>query len=301
MSSLQRALLAWYDAAGRAALPWRATRDPYAIVVSEVMLQQTQVDRVVPKYRAFLAAFPTLAALAAAPAADVLRAWKGLGYNSRALRLKRLAERVTAEHGGAMPRDPEQLADLPGMGPYTVAAVRAFAFGEDDAAIDTNVRRVVHRALFGVEHPPRVTQRELDAAARRLVPPGGGHDWNSAMMDLGATLCTARAPKCLLCPLAAHCAAAPVDAAALETARRRHAAPRSPQERIPFEATTRYARGRIVDRLRDLAPGERISLLDLRAELEPLVKRERDDFDAVVRGLVRDGLVQQAEEGLALP
>ncbi|MBV8299690.1 MAG: A/G-specific adenine glycosylase, partial [Candidatus Eremiobacteraeota bacterium] len=146
-----QALLAWYAAHGRTHLPWRATRDPYRIVVSEFMLQQTQVERVIPLYHAFIARFPDFAALAAADAGDVVRAWRGLGYNSRAVRLHALARAVVARHGGKLPPETEALRALPGIGAYTAAAVRAFAFELDDAAVDVNVRRVIHRVAFGLE------------------------------------------------------------------------------------------------------------------------------------------------------
>lgn len=300
MKRIRRLLLDWYARHGRAHLPWRTTRDPYRILVSEFMLQQTQVDRVLPKYESFLEAFPDFTALAIAGTADVLRLWKGLGYNSRAVRLKQIAEQVVQRHGGAMPRDERTLRALPGIGPYTVAAIRAFAFECDDAAIDTNVRRVAHRALHGLEHPPAVAQGQLDADARALVPPGRGHDWNSAMMDLGATICTARAPKCLICPLQPACAAAPIDAAALERARARHAPKRSPQEAIPFEQTTRYARGRIIDRLRELPPGHRISLLQLHDDVTRGIGRTPENLGALVEALARDGLVDVRDRGVAL-
>jgi A/G-specific adenine glycosylase len=140
----------------------------------------------------------------------------------------------------------------------------------------------------------------LDREAHDLVPPGRGHDWNSAMMDLGATICTARAPKCLLCPMQRACSAAPIDAAALERARLAHARKPSPQEAIPFEKTTRYARGRIIDRLRELPSGKRISLLDLHRDVSAHTKRTREEFDAIVAALMRDGLVDLQDEQVAL-
>jgi A/G-specific adenine glycosylase len=298
---IREALALWYRRQGRAALPWRLTRDPYYTLVSEFMLQQTQVDRVVPKFEAFVARFPDFAALAAASTADVLRAWKGLGYNSRAVRLKQVAEAVCQRFGGAMPREAALLRELPGVGPYTAAAIRAFAFDIDDAPMDTNIRRIVHRLFFGLEFPPAASPRELDERAIELVPSGAAHDWNSALMDLGASLCTARAPKCLLCPLTAYCVAAPVDAAALEAARIANARPRSPQEALRFENTTRYARGRIVDRLRELPPGTAISLLDLHREVAPLLPgRPIEAVDELVGALERDGLVARHGERIAL-
>ncbi|MBV9270516.1 MAG: A/G-specific adenine glycosylase [Candidatus Eremiobacteraeota bacterium] len=298
-AKIRNALLAWYASAGRAHLPWRSTRDPYCIVVSETMLQQTQVDRVLPKYLEFLQCFPTFEALASSSTANVLRLWKGLGYNSRAVRLQKLAREVVARFGGSIPQNREALASLPGLGPYTIAAVRAFAFDLDDAAIDTNVRRVTHRVLHGIEFPQVVSARALDGESRSLVPPRGGHAWNSAMMDLGATICTARAPKCLLCPLKNHCAAAPVDAVELERLRKKHAAKRSPQESLPFEQTTRFVRGRIVDRLRELPPGGAISFLDLYREVD-LGGRTADDVRAIVGALKRDGLVTERNERYSL-
>ncbi len=255
------------------------------------MLQQTQVERVVPLFEAFVARWPGFEALAAASRSDVVRAWQGLGYNSRAIRLHELSRAVVREHGGVLPSATEALRALPGVGAYTAGAIRAFAFGLDDAALDTNVRRVVHRFRLGVEVPPKATAREVDELARTMVPSGNAFAWNSAMMDLGATLCTARAPKCLLCPLQAACAAAPIDPAVLAAAQR---ANRSSAPAVRFEDTDRYARGRIVARLSDLPPGAGVSLLDLAARLP---ERSLEDVERVVTALLRDGLVSaDAEE-----
>lgn len=292
MTRISRLLLDWYARAGRSHLPWREGRDPYRVLVSEFMLQQTQVDRVVPKFEAFIARFGSFEALATSSTADVLRMWKGLGYNSRAVRLREICVAVVERFGGRLPRDEASLRSLRGVGPYTAAAIRTFAFDEDVAAIDTNVRRVVHRLLHGIEHPPAVGAAELDAQARALVPRGRAHDWNSAMMDLGATICTARAPKCLVCPLRAACAAAPLDAPTLDRARVRHARKRAPQDAIPFERTTRFARGRIIDRLRELSPGERISLLDLHRDLCGTLERTAPEIGDLVSALEGDGLVE---------
>lgn len=298
---MRDALLGWYRRHGRAELPWRRVRDPYYTLVSEFMLQQTQVDRVVPKFEAFVARFPNIPALARASVGDVLREWQGLGYNSRAVRLHETAGMVAERFGGVMPSAMHLLRQLPGVGPYTAAAIRAFGFDLDDAPVDTNVRRIVHRVAYGLEHPAKAAPRELDAQARELVATGSSHDWNSAMMDLGATICTARAPKCLICPLREHCAAAPVDAAGLESARREHAKNPSPQNAIPWERTTRFARGRIVERLRELPPGQRISLLDLHVDLQPLMpERSLEDVGKLVAILERDGLVARDGEAIAL-
>jgi A/G-specific adenine glycosylase len=282
-------LLAWY-ARERRLLPWRTDRSPYNVVVSEFMLQQTQVGRVLPAFVRFVAAFSSFEALAAAPAGDVVRAWRGLGYNTRAVRLQRLARAVCERHAGTLPRDYALLRRLPGVGPYTARAIRAFAFDCDDVALDTNVRRVVHRVLFGSEWPPLATPAQIAAAAARLVPSGRGNDTNSALMDLGATLCTARAPKCLLCPLQSVCSAAPIDAARHAASAKKHAR-RNPQP-VPFEGTSRFLRGRIVDALRALPAHSAISLLDLHGMLAGIVPgRTVDDFSRASHALARDGLV----------
>ena len=289
------ALLRWYAVHGRTHLPWRRTRDPYRIVVSETMLQQTQVERVIPLFEAFVARMPSFVALAAADAGDVVRAWRGLGYNSRAVRLHALARAVVARHGGALPSDVAALRALPGIGAYTAAAVRAFAFDLDAVAVDVNLRRVVHRVAFGLEHPPRATDAELDAHAAAALPRGAAHDWNSAMMDLGATICTARAARCLVCPLRDRCVAAPVDAAQLAASARAHAPRKAPQSALPFERTTRFLRGRVIDRLRDVPRGESLAVDVLRSDLAGVVPADRlEEIPAVVEALARDAIVEHA-------
>lgn len=294
------ALLAWYRVHGRAHLPWRQTRDPYRVLVSEFMLQQTQVDRVLPLYEAFVATFPDFSTLAATDVGAVVRLWRGLGYNSRAVRLHALARAVVERHGGTLPSAREALLALPGIGPYTASAVRAFAFELDDVALDTNIRRIAHRTALGLEYPPQAREADLDLLARAALARGRSHDWNSAMMDVGATICTARAPKCLICPLRADCAAAPVDAAAL-AALARGTRKRSPQEALPFERTTRYLRGRIVDRLRDVPPGVSLLLDDLIASLAATIPPDRlGEIPAVTEALERDGLVERHAGALRL-
>ena len=165
MRKIQRVLLVWYAREGRSHLPWRTTRDPYRVLVSEFMLQQTQVDRVLPKFVAFVERFPDFRALAKSGAAEVVRYWQGLGYNARAVRLHAIARIVMERFAGRLPCDAAQLRALPGIGPYTAAALRAFAFDLDDAAIDTNVRRIAHRWLHGVEYPPVALDRQLEDEA----------------------------------------------------------------------------------------------------------------------------------------
>jgi A/G-specific adenine glycosylase len=301
VTAFQRRLLSWYRRHGRATLPWRRNRTPYRTLVSEFMLVQTQVDRVVPKFEAFLDRFPDLPALAGATTAEVLRAWRGLGYNSRAVRLHRLARLLCERNDGALPSDSDALRDLPGVGAYTAAAIRAFAFNLDDVPVDTNVRRIVERVYFGIDRGTGVAPSQIDARAVAILPSGRAHDWGSALMDLGATICTARAPKCLACPLRGDCKAAPVDAPALHRLRAARAKRGTAREPLPFERTTRYARGRIVERLRDLPPGQRISLLDLARELAPAIPgRGLDDVRGLIAALERDGLITDDGTSVAL-
>lgn len=200
-------LLAWYAAQARD-LPWRRSRDPYAIWVAEVMLQQTQVQAVIPYYERFLARFPTVQALAAASPDDVLKAWEGLGYYARARNLHTAARRIVTEHGGQVPADPAALARLPGIGRYTAGAILSIAFNQDTPVLDGNVRRVLCR-VFRVAEDPRqpAVERRLWELAAGLVPPGRTGDYNQALMELGATVCAPHAPRCPVCPVAELCEA----------------------------------------------------------------------------------------------
>jgi A/G-specific adenine glycosylase len=208
----QRRLLAWYAKHGRD-LPWRRTRHPYRVLVSEIMLQQTQVDRVVPKYREFLRRFPTVKRLAAAPVADVRRLWYPLGYNVRPLRLHAIACEAVARYGGRLPDREEALRQLPGVGRYTAGAILSFAYGRDTAVLDTNVRRVLGRVFLGPRRLARVRgEKTFWDLAAALVPRGRGYDFNQALMDFGATWCTARKPRCAACPMRSFCACFPFGA-----------------------------------------------------------------------------------------
>lgn len=207
MHPLAEALLAWYDGNARD-LPWRRTRDPYAIWISEVMLQQTRVEAVVPFYERWLRRFPTVQVLAAASRQEVFAVWEGLGYYSRARNLHRAAQVILTEHAGALPSTVGQLTRLPGIGRYTAAAIAAIAFQADLLALDGNLRRVLAR-LFNLEIDPRSAEgeRTLRARAGDLLPKGKASAFNQALMDLGSTLCTPRAPSCGACPLATGCLA----------------------------------------------------------------------------------------------
>jgi A/G-specific adenine glycosylase len=204
-----RPLIAWQKSHGRHALPWQKTRDPYRVWLSEIMLQQTQVATVRAYYERFLARFPDLRALAAAELGDVLAAWSGLGYYGRARNLQRCAQVVVAEHGGAFPRTSAALAELPGIGRSTAAAIAAFCFGERVAILDGNVKRVLARVLaFAGDLVDARAERELWDLATALLPADDIEAYTQGLMDLGATVCLARAPLCLLCPVRVGCAAA---------------------------------------------------------------------------------------------
>ena len=204
-SHCQADLLAWYDG-HRRELPWRGERDPYRVWVSEIMLQQTQVVTVVPYYQAFLVRFPTLADLAAAPLDAVLKAWQGLGYYARARHLHAAAGRIVADHAGRLPTTYGVLRRLPGMGDYTAGAIASIAFGEPVPAVDGNVKRVLTR-LFAVTDDISLstTARRLRALAAEVVPPERPGDFNQALMELGALICTPQSPQCRQCPLRDAC------------------------------------------------------------------------------------------------
>jgi len=206
--SFAETLIAWQQRHGRHGLPWQDTRDPYRVWLSEIMLQQTQVDTVIPYYRRFLARFPDVAALAAADQADVLALWSGLGYYARARNLHRAAQCVVAEHGGQFPRTSVEIAELPGIGRSTAAAIAAFCFDERAAILDGNVKRVLarHRAIDGFPGQ-RAVEQELWVIAESLLPAKEVDIYTQALMDLGATVCTRGRPACGVCPLATTCLA----------------------------------------------------------------------------------------------
>src|SRR4051812_19101750 len=205
----RRKLLEWYDLNGRT-LPWRETSDPYHILVSEIMLQQTQVDRVLPKYHEWLDRYPSFEALAEAPEKDVTNTWYPLGYNIRPKRLQAIAREAVASYGGKLPSDEATLLSFKGIGEYTAGAIRSFAFRQRAAILDTNVARVLFRVFIGRGLPKaHATKRQLWGISESLVPNRRAFDFNQALMDFGAMLCTARKPKCLICPMASQCSAYP--------------------------------------------------------------------------------------------
>ncbi len=309
LERVHTSLLAWYKAEQRD-LPWRTTSDPYAILVSEIMLQQTQVDRVLPKYQQFLAAFPTLEVLAQAPTAEVIAAWVPLGYNMRAVRLQSIARQVLSEHGGRIPETIEELLTLKGIGRYTAGAIACFAYHKQVATVDTNIRRVLHRIFLGLEHPePRANDAQMLLLAEQVLPQGAAYDWNQALMDLGATICTSNTPQCTRCPLQETCQAytemgqySLFPSGTVLRQLRKVAEKKTPYKAQPFTSSNRYFRGRTVALLGTLPAGQRMPL----EELGPKIKTDfREEeliwLQALVAGLVKDGLLDATEDGVRLP
>ena len=268
---LRSRVLAWYRRSGRD-LPWRRTRDPYRVLVSEVMLQQTQVSRVVPAYRRFLRRFPTLRALSRAPLGDALRVWSGLGYNRRARDLHRIARR----HPTGLPRTVAGLDALPGVGAYTASAVACFALDQATSFADTNIRRVLGRAILGrLASEREAVELDLRFGSRRKTA-----RWHHALMDIGATICLAARPRCQVCPIRAVCEYDGVERAA-------------PRKQSPFGASDRRVRGAIVRELAMSTRGMKVEAL------------RRGINDARVPRLIRvlesEGLVEVSSGSVRLP
>jgi A/G-specific adenine glycosylase len=273
---LQAAALDWYAANGRD-LAFRRTADPWAVLVSEVMAQQTQAARAAAAWATFIDRFPTPAALATTSVAEVIRAWRGLGYNRRAVALRAAAARIVEDHGGEVPDALEALQALPGIGPYTARAVLAIAFGRPVAALDTNIRRVLDRALG----PLPAGAHDLQSMADACVPVGSPAAWTHALMDIGATICRKRDPGCAACPLQGSCRSA----GGIETPSRATPGHRS-SKLAPFATTTRWLRGRIIDRLRDAQEGAWVTLDG------PIGEHPARAVRLAVLALASDGLVE---------
>jgi A/G-specific adenine glycosylase len=309
-------LLAWFEREGRT-FPWRSVEraldrpagelihDPYMILVSEVMLQQTQTARVVEKLPVFLEKFPTAEALARASRGALLRAWQGMGYNRRVLRLQEAAREVVERHGGRFPGTVEELAALPGVGRYTASAVACFAFGTDVPVVDVNVIRVLSR-LFHKCHTSgeAMPAKSIDKLAGAIVPAGDAYRWHQGLMDLGATICTARRPACDRCPLVAECLSA--HPSEIELFGAKHAAKKEPEIR---GEPRRIWRGRIVELLRGARGGMRVAeLIDTLVPADLFGGIARDDRRALVkvaetllteRMIERTGAVRDGGAGLA--
>ncbi len=285
---LRRALLAWHRRHALKA-PWRTSGDPYHVLVAAVMAQQTQISRVLLKFDEFIAAFPTVEALARARTARVLRVWEGMGYNLRALRLHRAAKLIVRR--GGFPRAAGELEQIEGIGPFTAAIISSFAFREPAAAVDTNVRRVVARLSGDVDFT--LSDRDVQPAANALISRRAPGRWNQAIMDLGGRVCVSRSPKCDVCPIARWCRSRPKLAKRAHKIGERRAGYK-PQP--PFAGSRRYYRGRIVQALRELpasgslSPRQLARRLDIRA----------GELSDLLAALQRDGLVRIESNGRVL-
>ncbi len=276
--ALRRSVMSWYRRNARD-LPWRRTKDPYAILVSEIMLQQTQVERVVPKFAEFMRRFPTVRALSEAELSDVLRVWSGLGYNGRARRLWECARTLASEHGSALPAERHRLEALPGIGPYTAGAVASIAFGAPEACVDTNVRRVLSRSLDGTHRGDLARAWTL---AHRVLPRAASGDWNQALMELGAVVCKP-VPRCGVCPIRRQCKAAASGHS------RGYARPPLKAAAGGYHGSRRFYRGRVVKALTQ-APA--LSFMLLGREVKPgFEKTDLPWLRGLLADLEKDGLV----------
>lgn len=262
IKKFQKMIFNWWQE-NRRDLPWRHTHDPYRILISEVMLQQTQVSRVLPKYKVFLDQFPDVYHLANASSADVLKAWKGMGYNRRALYLKRTAHAIASEHGGIFPKDEKQLMKLPGLGKYTARAVLVFAYKENIAMVDTNIRQIITHFFF--EEKPQ-KESIIQEVADRIVPKGESWEWHQALMDYGA----------------------------IAMSKVKMQKSKVKKNIIPFKESNRYYRGRIMDMLRE---GEKIEL-NFIAEAALSYQKSTEFIASILDGLASDGLISRSKTGI---
>lgn len=282
---LHEPILQWYAEHARE-LPWRGPgATPWAVMVSEFMLQQTPVTRVLPVFEAWMEAWPTPADLAAVSSGEAVRAWGRLGYPRRALRLHAAATAIVSDHDGEVPSDHAELLALPGVGDYTASAIASFAFGERHPVLDTNVRRVFARTVSGAEFPGQSVTRAERTLAEALIPEEQPATWAVAVMELGALVCTASSPGCEVCPVREHCAWEQAGRPAYDGPPRRAQA---------WAGTDRQCRGRLMAVLRDTEGSVDRARLDL-AWAEP-VQRER-----ALAGLIADGLVVESQGRYALP
>jgi A/G-specific adenine glycosylase len=264
-------LFAWYEQNGRHSLPWRQTKDPYRILVSELMLQQTQVSRVIPKYNAFLKSYPTLKHLAKAQRAEVLQHWQGLGYNNRAIRFHTLAKAVSK-----LPDSRDELLKLPGIGPYTAGAIMIFAHNAPDLSVDVNVERVLKRVFWPPEVMP--ARKDVDVLALNIITQSKApHAWHCAIMDLGSAICTARAPKCMTCPLLKHCKTRGVRPEELKT-----------PKQSKFLGSTRWWRGQILKAvLKGPVPAQHL----MHKIKETPDAQDQDRYEQAIAAMLSEGII----------
>ncbi len=295
MKNFTKSLLTWYSVHQRP-LPWREHPTPYHVLVSEIMLQQTPVARVMEKFFPFLQQFPTLKVLANAPQAKVIKAWSGMGYNRRALLLQRLAQEVMEKHQGKIPEQPAILQTLPGIGPYTAGALAAFAFNKPEPAVDVNVRRIYSRYFNGKDQGRPMGRREeekLRSVVLKIIPPEKSRDFHNALMDFGSLVCTREAPNCVQCPFQANCKFYPLyqkrgKKALFHPERRQEPGIYEHGKCIP----NRIFRGRIVEWVRKNEKKD-VSLLKLgKAIKEDFIVSEKKWLSMLCARLKKEGLIQ---------
>lgn len=280
LTKFQNTVLKWYGNNGRT-LPWRSTTNPYHILVSEIMLQQTQVDRVVPKYEAFLHQFPSIEALARAPTSDVLRAWSGLGYNRRALFLQKCAQELM--HSMNFPQDEKELKKLPGIGKYTAAAILSFAYNKNIPVIDVNIHLLYKRLFYN-------SKSHVEVLAKKHLPRGKSRLWHNALMDIGALFCSSKNPRCNDCPLTVLCKTAgkkmQIEATQIKKAV------------VPFAQSDRIVRGNILK----LLMKKNYSATTLHKKLNELnIKRNTQKFKDILLQMQKEGLVKKKGKIICLP
>ncbi len=286
-----RAILLWYRRRGRK-LPWRtisSERGAYHILISEIMLQQTQVSRVLLKYPKFLKVFPSLRTLARASQKDIVLAWRGMGYNNRAVRLHKFAKAVVEHHQGKIPATFDALIRLPGIGKYTANALLSSAFGKQLPIVDVNVRRVLSRIFWKMKSTAATrSEKEIWDRAGKMIPKGKAYDWNQALMDLGAMICTARNPMCSECPVARFCSSA--------FAMKRSVNVRSKREPSLGGVPNRIYRGRVVNHLRNARTSVRLDVLG--KEIHPAFSFKHESWlRQLLAGLTKDGLIRISGNG----
>jgi A/G-specific adenine glycosylase len=293
--NVRRLITGWYKKRKRI-LQWRFTSDPYEILVSEIMLQQTQVSRVKMKLPLFLKRFPDFSTLASSPKSDVVRTWKGMGYNNRAVRLHEIARIITAQHGGILPEDIEELKQLPGIGEYTSHAVACFAYYRRVPVVDVNIRRALSRIFGKMKNcGENLNDKNIWLMAKNILP-RDAYTWNQALMDFGATVCTARKPLCSDCPVSGLC----LSMKCLERQENKRPGQNSKKNREPLYAgiPRRFWRGRIVEALRNLNGKQSVSLPDLGKRIKvDFHKREIPWLADIVARLNKDGVVSLRMKG----
>jgi A/G-specific adenine glycosylase len=307
LAGTRRAILSWYRAGGRP-FPWRKTRDPYRVLVSEIMLQQTQADRVASLFPIFLSKYPTVDDLCDASRADVVRAWKGLGYNNRAVRLHSAVREIRSSYGGRVPSEIGELDSLPGIGKYTSHAVACFAYGRRTPLVDVNVRRVLSRMFRKMKDPAELLPEAVAWKTAGRILPRDAYTWNQALMELGARICTARAPRCDGCPVRRYCASSACLRKYRTVNRRGKGGGDGPPTARPtrrpplpepahFGVPRRIWRGRIVEHLR--GSGKPVSLGALRRAVMPEGRNGSTRWlELVLDTLEKDGIVHIIRSGV---